>query len=262
MANRKVLIFPALLCVAIIVFIVGDGCTGKKGSVGPDSLTNDSTSEIDTISRIKEEQLVEISDTFNLRIYHPKYSTVDFVTEDIPSKTDSTVIFVAAAAFTAGTPEERAQGEIAGDYVSGGLKGKGYVCERNNGAFVYYNGQPKFIHKNYSDELDRAAENGGSGFAQEMMIHNGLIVPHTRPDDNVSNFRALCLINGNLVIADSKGYVEFRDFINSLLKAGATEALYLDMGGWDYSWYRDEYGEPVDIHPEMSGQTNWITFYK
>lgn len=259
MANRKILIFSAIICVAIITFIIGEGCAWKVNG-GPDSVTNDTIN--DNIPPIKREILVEISDTSNLKIYQPKFSTVDFVTEDIPSKNDSTVIFVAAAAFTAGTLEERAQGEIAGDYVSGGVRGKGYVCKRNNGAFVYYSGQPKFIHKNYSVELDRAAENGGCGFAQEMMIHNGHIVPHTRPDDNISEFRALCLINGNLVIADSKGYVKFGDFINNLLHAGATEALYLDMGGWDYSWYRDEHGEPVDIHPEMSGQTNWITFYK
>lgn len=262
MANRKVLIFSAIFCGAIIIFIIGYGCTGKKGNLDSDSVTYDTNSLTDTILRIKGETLVEISDTLNLRIYRPKFSNVDFVTKEIPSKNDSTVIFMAAAAFTWGTPDEQEQGEIAGDHVSGGIKSKGYACKRNNGAFVYYNGHPKFIHKDYSEELDKAAENGGCGFAQEMMINEGRIVSHVRPDDNHGEFRALCLLNGELVVIDSNGYVEFGDFINNLLKAGAVEALYLDMGGWDYSWYRDEYGNPVDIHPEMSGQTNWITFYK
>ena len=38
-----------------------------------------------------------------------------------------------------------------------------------------------------------AAKKGGCGFAQEIMIHNGRIVSHTCPDDNVNEFRALCL---------------------------------------------------------------------
>lgn len=206
---------------------------------------------------------MEIIDTLNLRVYFPKYSKVDFITEEMPSKNDSSVIFVAEAAFTGGTPEELAQGLIAGDHVSRGVKNKGYACERNNGAFVYYNGESKFLHKQYSRELDIAAKNGGCGFTQEMMIHNGQIVSHTRPDGNVNGFRALCLINGNLAIADSKGMTKFGDFINDLQKAGASEALYLDMGtGWNYSWYRDDYGNPIDIHPESTIGTNWITFYK
>lgn len=86
---------------------------------------------------------------------------------------------------------------------------------------------------------------------------------HTRPDRNVNEFRALCLIDGKLAMADSKGKVEFGDFINELLNAGASEALYLDMGfGWNYSWYRDENGNAVNIHPESTVGTNWIAFYK
>lgn len=44
----------------------------------------------------------------------------------------------------------------------------------------------------------------------------------------------------------------------------ATEALYLDMGpGWNYSWYRDENGNPVEIHSiPTEYATNWITFYQ
>lgn len=38
-----------------------------------------------------------------------------------------------------------------------------------------------------------------------------------------------------VVIADSDGKMKFGDFIANLLQAGATEAIYLDMGGWNYS---------------------------
>jgi hypothetical protein len=52
--------------------------------------------------------------------------------------------------------------------------------------------------------------------------------------------------------------------VEELLKAGVVEALYLDMGtGWNYSWYRNEYGDAVEIHEKWTPYaTNWITFYK
>ena len=263
MPMRKKLNRDIVLVSIVVIPLFLGACLGKRSDSSRGSHGTSRVDEIEKFDSRKYEQVVEIADTLNLRIYFPKYSKVDFITGEMPSKNDSKVIFVAEAAFTAGNPEESAQGIIAGDHVSGGIRKKGYKCQRNNGAFVYYSNSPKFIHKNYSDELDMAAKSGGCGFAQEMMIHNGRVVSHTRPDDNVNEFRALCLINGNLAIADSKGFVEFGNFINDLQKAGATEALYLDMGpGWNYSWYRDDYGNPADIHPKSSIGTNWISFYK
>ena len=97
-----------------------------------------------------------------------------------------------------------------------------------------------------------------------MMIHKGKEVSHTRSAYNTNEFRALCLIDDKVAIADSNGFMTFGDFIKNLLKAGATEALYLDMGpGWNYSWYRDENGNLIEIHHSPTKYaTNWITFYK
>ena len=131
--------------------------------------------------------------------------------------------------------------------------------------FVYQGGFLKVPWPKYIEvELRTAAKQGGCGFAQEMMIHEGKIIPHTRPDTNINEFRALCLIDGRVAITDSKGDIAFGNFIKSLLNAGATEALYLDMGpGWNYSWYRDENGDPIEIHTSPTKYaTNWITFYR
>lgn len=211
-----------------------------------------------------ENNNVEIKDTLGLRIYYPKYSNIDFVCGEMPSKSDNSVIMFAEGAFTGELLNEFKHTNIAGDHVSKGNRYKGYRCKRNTGAFVYYNGTPKFLYQDYSKEFDKAAANGGCGFAQEMMVHQGKVVPHTRPDGNTNEFRALCLINGNVAVADSKGNVKFGTFIQDLVKAGATEAIYLDMGpGWNYSWYRDANGKPVEIHSiPTKYATNWITFYK
>ena len=106
--------------------------------------------------------------------------------------------------------------------------------------------------------------NNGAGFAQEMMIHRGNQVPTTRPLNNVNLFRALCEKDGRLCIADATESKSFGAFIQSLLDAGITEAIYTDMGGgWNYSWYRPfANGEAIFIHPTyQEAATNWLVFY-
>ena len=52
-----------------------------------------------------------------------------------------------------------------------------------------------------------------------------------------------------MAVADAKETLPFRDFIQNLINAGATEAIYLDMRGWKHSWYHDDHGTTVVIHP-------------
>ena len=259
-----------LLYIAILAAIA-TGCTGSKSSKGTDSVPTEPTESDTAIVTTTATQPaatqptpVEIADTCNLRIYYPNYSRIDLVCGEMPEKEDESVIMFAEAAFTGELLDSFKHKNIAGDHVSNGRREKGYRCKRNNGAFVWYDGKPKFCIDNYSPELDKAPRNGGCGFAQEMMIHGGKEVAHTRAADNTNEFRALCLIGGRVAIADSNGYMPFGDFIDNILKAGATEALYLDMGpGWNYSWYRDENGTLVELHPSPTKYaTNWITFYK
>jgi hypothetical protein len=182
----------------------------------------------------------------------------------MPSKDDRTVIFVAAAAFTMKTLKVFKHSNIAGNHVTHGKMERGSANKSNTGAFVFYNGKGKFLYKDYFHELDSAATYGGCGFGQGMIIHQGKPVPHSRSKSNIHEFRALCEINGAIAVVDSKGKMKFGDFICNLSRIGATEALYLDMGGWKYSWYRDADGSPVEIYkPEFYTRyaTNWITFY-
>jgi hypothetical protein len=71
-------------------------------------------------------------------------------------------------------------------------------------------------------------------------------------------------LEDRVAVVDSKGGIRFGEFVEELLKVGVVEALYLDMGtGWNYSWYRNEYGDAVEIHEKWTPYaTNWITFYK
>ncbi|MCQ2171191.1 MAG: hypothetical protein MJZ17_00330 [Bacteroidales bacterium] len=214
---------------------------------------------------------VEVDTTqAGLRIYYPHLGSVGLVTGEMPDTSSFNISFCCAAAFTGQCLNEFRHSNIAGDHVSDGMgkRYRGFRCTRNNGAFVAYNGRWKFLHKNYSAELDSAAAYFGSGFAQEMMIHGGVEVPHTRMASSENLFRALCEIDGKLCIADARDWGTFGEFINNLLAAGTTEALYLDMGaGWNHSWYRPEVnseliGPAVIIHPKTHDYcTNWLTFW-
>jgi superoxide dismutase len=116
--------------------------------------------------------------------------------------------------------------------------------------------------KNYASEIKIAAGASGMGFAQNMIIHNFEEQPLFRK--NSFQYRALCELDGKLCIIQSKESVKYRDFVDMLMAVGVKNALYLDMGGWNHSWYRKwENSKPSYIHNNPHKYyTNWLTFYR
>ncbi len=168
------------------------------------------------------------------------YLKMDMVCGQIPSPEDDSIILAFAGAFT-GTEFDKGHANVAGDHVAGGKRFKGYRCKRNTGAFTLSpTSGPQFYYKDYTSALDSAAQEGGIGFAQEMMIHDGKAVKTTRPLGNRNVFRTLCLNSDNqLALYESQGVMSFGNFIDALLSVGVKEALYTDMGqGWNYCFYR------------------------
>lgn len=266
-----------LMGVALICLSVGCSHTVRKANdstvANVEDIADDDAANLN-VGGDTESAPVEIVDTCGLRIYFPNYTKIDLVCGKMPSKEDKSVIMFAEAAFTGELLEEFNHKNISSSHVSNGVYYSGYLCKRSRGAFTFYNGKPNFVYKDGFQKvpwpkylecaLRDAANNGGYGFAQEMMIHEGKVIKYTRPARNSNEFRALCLLEEKVAIVDSKGVMKFGDFINNLQKAGTTEALYLDMGsGWNYSWYRDADDNPVEIHTTPTKYaTNWITFYR
>lgn len=209
-------------------------------------------------------QLVHRTDSAGLIILRPMFSKVDLVCNSMPSPDDTTVILCAEAAFTGELSQRFFHANIAGNHACGGTFHQGYLCERNTGAFVYYDNRFEFVYKDYDRHIRTAATRGGCAFAQEMMIHEGALVETTRPDSNRNVFRALCERHGRLCIIESQSTIAFGDFKAALLRANVTEALYLDMGpGWDYAWYRPTPFNTITLHRHSHNFcTNWITFYR
>lgn len=212
-----------------------------------------------------------IVDSLDLRIYIPHYQRISYYTGQDIADLDryENYLYLAAEAFTGiGYQNGFKHSLIAGDHVEdnhaypySSTRFHGYSCKRNTGAFVDYNGKYQFLYQDYSSELNMAAQHGGIGFAQEMMIHHSLKVPTTRPLTNNGQFRALCDRNNQLCIIESVGSVQFGSFISALLYLNVSEALYPDMGGWSFSWYRDKSGEVIYSFPDRRDLlTNAIVF--
>lgn len=189
---------------------------------------------------------------------------MDMVCGEIPSPKNDSIVLAFAGAFT-GTEFDKGHVNVAGDHVAGGARFKGYRCKRNTGAFTWSaKSGPQFFYKDYSSDLDNAAQEDGMGFTQELMIHDGAKVPTTRPLGNKNVFRALCLDSDNqLALYESQGIVTFGNFIDALLSQKVQEALYTDMGqGWNYCFYRiNQYDKsPQYLHStSLPYASNFIT---
>ncbi|MBO7609384.1 MAG: hypothetical protein J6S96_04195 [Muribaculaceae bacterium] len=213
-----------------------------------------------------DSELVRVHSTEEVIAYYPAFSRIDLVCGNtMPSQDDQNVIFCAEAAFTHDLLDHFEHANIDGDHVSAGQRYQGAQCRDNSGAFTWHGGKWHFIAGNYSDALDMAAQGGGMGFGQALIVVDGeAVTPLWRSGNNY--YRALCEKDSKLCIVDSKESVDYDVFVAQLVRYGVTQALYLDMGsGWNHSWWRDAKGITHEIHPwipKCMFRTNWITFYR
>ena len=210
---------------------------------------------------------VDVENHDSLTIYTPIYKRIDLVTETMPGKEEKYVILCFEAAFTGEKLDEFKHTNIAGHHVSGGVFYKGYKCGPNNGVFTwdaktgwhFYN----FSHAKSEAVLRKAAENGGMGFCQSLLFHEGKRFSGCFKPSSVNRYRALCELNGKLCVIDCSRALSFGNFMDGLESLGVSNAIYCDMGdGWNYSWYRQDDGTVKEIFPTPGKYTtNWVTFY-
>ncbi len=204
-----------------------------------------------------------IDTTPNLYVYYPNYKSIELRTNNWKAESNDSVIYCAGAAFTS------TSATVCGSYCSSAKAVIQPALERNSGCFVatdscfkfYYNEQWKDQKYDFSKELSQ--EDVVCGFTQEMIIFKGDSVPHTRPNDNTHQFRALCEDSlGILCIVESSKAITFGFFIECLKAYHVKSAIYLDMGGWNYSYWRDKKGDLHEYGKKHDKYTNMITFIK
>ena len=223
----------------------------KEGNI----VINEREAQMDT--------LVSVIKTKEYTIYYPRYEKIDLVCDSMPTSVNNKgAIFVCAASFTGELLNEFKHSNIAGHHVSKGIKYRGYPCIKNTGLFSYYNSEWNFSIGAYAKELEKAADNKGMAFGQNMIIYENEIQQIAFNGANI--YRALCELNGNLCIIESSKVEPYRDFVQNLHCIGVKYAMYLDMGeGWNYAWYRQTENEVIELHKKThSYTTNWLVFYK
>lgn len=251
---------PPMVSVSILLILITTW-TGLAGRRSPKE-----ESDAGLMDHALMSNVAALKDTSHhgVTVYYPAVDSIDLRCFDRPDPiNDTSIIFCCAAAFTKRDSAHNSNHiNIAGDHVSAGKRERGYPCQNNTGAFVFFDDDWHFLYKDYSNELDSAALHNGSGFAQEMLIHEGRAVETVRPLSQIEKYRALCEWNHKLCVIDADSSGSFRDFINAPLVIGVSEALYLDMGAWHYLWYRKiPRGEPVYIYPDFKDSaTNWLIF--
>ena len=224
-------------------------------------LTVSSAAEIEQ-AMAESSQGMTLMATEDLYIYYANYSDIDYVAGDRPSRDDESILLCVAAAFQEDYQFDFRHSNIVGWHASDGQLERGTPKSRL-GAFTYVNGEPR-IHgiEDAEQAVQDAAEQGGSGYQQFIVLHNGERGGH---DSNEFRcFRVLAILNGRACIIDSRTQMHYRDFITALEDLGIREALYCDMGsGWNYSWYRNAEGKPVDIiGTPWPFSHNWLVFRK
>lgn len=196
-----------------------------------------------------------------LIIYYPQYDSIDLVCGTTSPESNHRAIFSCAAAFTGETLDEFMHSNINGDHAYGGKYHKG--SPYNRGCFAWYDGTWTFTDKDKaSSTLKTAAKHGGMGFRQILLILNGEKRPAVMTRSNV--YRALCELDDKLCIIESQASIPMPEFIDELGNIGVNNAIYLDMGGWNHSWYRKwDNSKPTYIkNNPHKYYTNWLTFYR
>ncbi len=205
---------------------------------------------------------VLLLETDDLYIYYADYHALELAAGKRPSKDDQEILMCVAAAFQATYQLDFRHENIVGWHASDGQLERG-MPEKNLGAFTYVNGTARIWDTEEAEEAIRnAAALGGMGFQQFIVLYDGQRGSHG--SDEFRCYRVLALVNGKACIIDSRTQMHYDDFILALQNLGVRDALYCDMGsGWNYSWYRGENGQPVDIIGiPWPFSHNWLVFRK
>jgi hypothetical protein len=225
------------------------------------------------IQHFPTDTTVIVSETDSLILYKPIFFGgigMDCEYNCEPAVTNNR-IFVAAGAYTKTYKwTEFADTLVAGPYVDGKFY-EGYTAPANSGAFYYVHSARRwgFAHHGYEQVLRDIAKNeeNGTAFSQVMLVYNGALCSideNARPYKSTLR-RAICDIDNELYIVDSKYDMNMYEFAKCLKAARVFHGLYMDMGYMRYSAYKTSYeGEWIEIHPRnplTKYCSNYIVFY-
>ena len=242
-----------LLCFILINFIACNNCLTRQDSNSVDKARDESSIRIDVLD---DSQFISFT---------PVECQVEYAVEFPPSTTDSTILFCAAASFTGQRMNEFKYSNICGPYIVDSIAYNRLFNPTTNidASFAYWNGKAYFAKGKSQELLDSASQNKGVFFMQKQVLCDG-----ERGEMNLTRntiYRVLAEYDDKLCIIQNTQPMVYTTFVDGLEKLGVKNAIYLDMGGWSYSWYRNSEGELIELFPKSNDtkfQTNWLVFRK
>jgi len=235
------------------------------GACKSDSTRQDATTTILNNEKKESSIRIEILNNSQFICFTPIDCQLEYVVETPPATSDSTIMLSMAASFTGQRMETFKYSNICGTYLADSV-----VYNRNSGittnidaSFAYWNDSAYFAKGKDKDLLDSAIKNNGVFFMQKHVLCNG-----ERGQMNLTKltiYRVLAKHNDKLCVIQNTQPMTYPSFVDKLEEIGVRDAIYLDMGGWKYSWYRNNEGKVIEIFPTSNDtkyQTNWIVFKK
>ncbi|MFM2019002.1 MAG: hypothetical protein RL007_2658 [Bacteroidota bacterium] len=204
-------------------------------------------------------------DSLGIVFYIPENCIAE-ITNMRPLKSDSSIVLVCAAAFT--RLENDAidglyviRGNVMNRKVNRGLGGGITIPSSGDVSSCIIAGtemgsklDSAFIEKIISDSV--------SFFQQIQLNRDGLPLVF-RKDVSLFQRRAICILHGQAVIAESRNVCTLQQFADALDAAGVDNSIYLDMGSWDEGWFRRKNNEIQTIgliRTATKRQSNWLVY--
>ena len=208
---------------------------------------------------------IDVLDNSRFICFTPVNCELEYVVEDPPAITDSTILLCIPASFTATDLKT-----ICGTYVVDSvIHNPDFKVEEDvDASFACWGDTVCFIKGKGMASLDSVTKYNGVFFMQKHVLCNGekgKIEFKNGPKLTPKYYRVLAKYNDKLCIIQSATPVVYQNFVDGLVKLGVKDAIYLDMGGWSYSWYRNRDGQPIELFqkgPSTKYQSNWLVFRK
>lgn len=224
-----------------------------------------SLSEIDEIlcKEKMSEIRVDIIGSSRFICFTPEDCTLEYVVNTPPQKSDLTILFCAAASFTGQRMSTFDYSNICGTYIADSMVRNFNIQITNNidASFAHWDGKWQFAKGKSPELLDSALQNKGVFFMQKQVLCDGERGMMNLTKNTI--YRVLAEYNDKLCIIQNTQPMVYTAFVEGLGKIGVKDAVYLDMGGWSYSWYRNVEGKVIELFPiskDTKYQTNWIVF--
>jgi hypothetical protein len=146
-------------------------------------------------------------------------------------------------------------GKVINPKISSDLSG--FCLIRNANPWVINQAQMKV------GGLSKWVKAGSSVFQQDLLIQDGQSVPISHAA-SMNLWRALVIFPNRFEVVENDVAMRRDDFQAALLKIGAQQAIYLDMGTWSEGAYFSSQNRVVKIgkmRQNTRRQTNWLVFH-